>query len=91
MKTTLSNVIEKKLSYQEMYSEKYAHDFEESIYAYLERVVLDEIEQNTIVDQIEFDREVSNNFVAERNSFFVGRENATSALSVSSVVRSSKR
>ena len=78
--TTLSNVIEKKLSYQDMYSDKYAHDFEESIYAYLERVVLDEIEQNTIVDQIEFDREVSNNFVAERNSFFVGREHDTHSL-----------
>ena len=78
--TTLSNVIEKKLSYQDMYSDKYAHDFEESIYAYLERVVLDEIEQNTIVDQIEFDREVSNNFVAERNSFFVGREHDAHSL-----------
>ena len=80
LKTTLSNVIEIKLSYQEMYSEKYAHDFEESIYAYLERIVLDEIEQNTIVDQIEFDREVSNNFVAERNSFFVGREHDAHSL-----------
>ena len=78
--TTLSNVIEKKLSYQDMYSDKYAHDFEESIYAYLERVVLDEIEQNTIVDQIEFDREVSNNFIAERNSFFVAREHDTHSL-----------
>lgn len=81
VKKSLNYVIEKRLSYEELQSERYAQEFEERIYAYLERIVLEEIEQNTILDQVEFDREASLNFISERNGFFVGRENDVKSLS----------
>lgn len=81
VKNALSYVYEKRLSYEELQSEGYAHEFEERIYAYLERIVLEEIEQNTILDQIEFDREASLDFISERNSFFVGREDDIKSIS----------
>lgn len=74
LKTSLSNVIEKQLSYKELFSNEYAREFEEAVYTCLERIVLTEIEQHNVASQVELDKEMSWNFIAQRNSFFVGRD-----------------
>lgn len=75
-----SKVIKKEITYDQMLSQEYAIEFEESIYKYLEQIVLNEIESNQNTDQIEYDRERSIDFISTRNAFFIGRGNDLSSI-----------
>lgn len=70
----IDNKIDKTLSYNEMFTEKYAKEFESAIYGMLEAIVLNEINTYKDMAELQVERERNKIFVNKRTSFFIGRE-----------------
>ena len=74
LKRVIDNKKETTIPYKEMFTDKYAEEFESAIYGMLEVIVMNEINAYQDISELQMERDRNRIFVGKRTSFFIGRD-----------------